>query len=60
MHQYKVNAKAAFDGEIWQWHQAAAARAMMSAIQNFGRVVLKVEIEPWLVLESRIQWSGWR
>ena len=19
MHQYKVNAKAAFDGEIWQW-----------------------------------------
>jgi len=20
-HQYKVNAKAAFDGEIWQWHQ---------------------------------------
>ena len=21
MHQYKVNAKAAFDGEIWQWHQ---------------------------------------
>jgi len=21
MHQFKVNAKAAFDGEIWQWHQ---------------------------------------
>ncbi len=21
MHQYKVNAKAAFEGEIWQWHQ---------------------------------------
>ena len=21
IHQYKVNAKAAFDGEIWQWHQ---------------------------------------
>lgn len=21
MHQYKVNAKVAFDGEIWQWHQ---------------------------------------
>ncbi len=21
LHQYKVNAKAAFDGEIWQWHQ---------------------------------------
>ena len=21
MHQYKVNAKAAFDGAIWQWHQ---------------------------------------
>ncbi len=21
MHQYKVNAKAAFTGEIWQWHQ---------------------------------------
>lgn len=21
MHQYKINAKAAFDGEIWQWHQ---------------------------------------
>jgi ectoine hydroxylase len=21
MHQYKVNAKAAFDGDIWQWHQ---------------------------------------
>jgi ectoine hydroxylase len=21
MHQYKVNAKAAFDGEVWQWHQ---------------------------------------
>ena len=20
-HQYKVNAKAAFDGEVWQWHQ---------------------------------------
>jgi ectoine hydroxylase len=21
MHQFKVNAKAAFDGEVWQWHQ---------------------------------------
>jgi len=21
MHQYKINAKAAFDGEVWQWHQ---------------------------------------
>ncbi|MCR9257998.1 MAG: phytanoyl-CoA dioxygenase family protein [Alphaproteobacteria bacterium] len=21
MHQFKINAKAAFDGEIWQWHQ---------------------------------------
>ena len=21
MHQYKVNAKAAFDGAVWQWHQ---------------------------------------
>ena len=21
IHQYKINAKAAFDGEIWQWHQ---------------------------------------
>jgi ectoine hydroxylase len=21
MHQYKINAKAAFDGELWQWHQ---------------------------------------
>ena len=21
IHQYKVNAKAAFDGEVWQWHQ---------------------------------------
>ena len=20
-HQYKINAKAAFDGEVWQWHQ---------------------------------------
>ena len=21
LHQYKVNAKAAFDGDVWQWHQ---------------------------------------
>ena len=21
MHQYKVNSKAAFDGDVWQWHQ---------------------------------------
>jgi len=21
MHQYKINAKSAFDGEVWQWHQ---------------------------------------
>ena len=21
MHQYKINAKTAFDGEVWQWHQ---------------------------------------
>ena len=21
IHQYKVNAKAAFDGDVWQWHQ---------------------------------------
>ncbi|MEE8285819.1 MAG: phytanoyl-CoA dioxygenase family protein, partial [Gammaproteobacteria bacterium] len=21
MHQYKINAKAAFDGDVWQWHQ---------------------------------------
>src|SRR5438067_1648974 len=21
MHQFKINAKSAFDGEVWQWHQ---------------------------------------
>ena len=21
MHQYKINAKAAFNGDVWQWHQ---------------------------------------
>ncbi len=21
MHQFKINAKAAFDGAVWQWHQ---------------------------------------
>ena len=21
IHQFKVNAKAAFDGDVWQWHQ---------------------------------------
>ena len=21
MHQYKINAKAAFTGDVWQWHQ---------------------------------------
>ena len=21
IHQYKINAKAAFDGDVWQWHQ---------------------------------------
>ncbi len=21
MHQFKVNAKTAFDGDVWQWHQ---------------------------------------
>ena len=21
MHQFKINAKAPFDGEVWQWHQ---------------------------------------
>ena len=21
MHQFKINAKAAFDGDVWQWHQ---------------------------------------
>jgi ectoine hydroxylase len=21
MHQYKINAKAAFEGDVWQWHQ---------------------------------------
>ena len=21
MHQFKLNAKAAFEGEVWQWHQ---------------------------------------
>ena len=21
MHQYKINAKGAFDGDVWQWHQ---------------------------------------
>jgi ectoine hydroxylase len=42
MHQFKINAKAAFDGEIWQWHQdygtwkadddMPAARAMNIAL----------------------------
>ena len=21
MHQYKINAKSAFTGDVWQWHQ---------------------------------------
>ena len=21
MHQFKINAKAKFDGDVWQWHQ---------------------------------------
>ena len=21
MHQFKINAKAPFDGDVWQWHQ---------------------------------------
>ena len=42
MHQYKINGKAAFDGDVWQWHQdygtwkadddMPAARAMNVAV----------------------------
>ena len=43
MHQFKINGKMAFDGDVWQWHQdygdleerrrdARAARAMNVAI----------------------------
>src|SRR3546814_19159147 len=47
LHQYKVNAKAAFDGEVWQWHQdygtwarddeMPAPRAMNIALFQIGR-----------------------
>jgi len=27
MHQYKINAKSAFTGDVWQWHQVTAPGA---------------------------------
>ena len=34
MHQFKLNAKAAFEGDVWQWHQdyGTWARAMNIAV----------------------------
>ena len=28
MHQYKINAKSAFTGDVWQWHPTARGTAM--------------------------------
>ena len=36
MHQFKVNAKAAFDGDVWQWHQDFGVWHKDDQMQNLG------------------------
>ena len=35
MHQFKINGKAAFDGDVWQWHQ------------DYGTWRADIEHQPW-------------
>ena len=37
MHQFKINAKAAFDGEVWQWHQDYGTWARDDGMPDPGR-----------------------
>jgi len=57
IHQYKINAKAAFDGDVWQWHQdygtwarddqMPEARAMYRCFNDLDASI--VEINPLVV-----------
>ena len=37
MHQYKINAKAAFTGDVWQWHQDYGTWRATTACRSRGR-----------------------
>src|SRR5215472_4537876 len=63
MHQFKINAKAAFDGELWQWHQDYGTwarddgmpepRAMNIAV--FLDEVLPINGPPMVIHDSHTQ-----
>jgi len=40
MHQFKINAKAPFDGELWQWHQDYGVWAREDGMPDAGGMII--------------------
>jgi L-proline 4-hydroxylase len=63
MHQYKVNAKAAFDGDVWQWHQDYGTWARDDAMPEPRAMNIAVFIDEvsefngplWLIPGSHVE-----
>ena len=52
MHQFKVNAKAAFDGEVWQWHQDYGTWQRDDAMPEPRAMNIALFLEPVTVANS--------
>ncbi|MEZ5669314.1 MAG: phytanoyl-CoA dioxygenase family protein [Alphaproteobacteria bacterium] len=46
IHQYKINAKAAFDGDVWQWHQDYGTWARDDAMPEARAMNVALFIDP--------------
>src|SRR6201992_832690 len=45
MHQYKINAKASFTGDVWQWHQAYGTWARDDGMLEPGAMKIAVFLD---------------
>lgn len=52
MHQYKVNAKAAFDGDVWQWHQDYGTWARDDGMPEPRAMNISVFLDPVLPING--------
>jgi len=52
MHQYKVNAKAAFEGELWQWHQDYGTWARDDGMPEPRAMNIAVFLDPVMAING--------
>jgi hypothetical protein len=60
VHQFKLNAKAAFEGDLWQWHQDYGSWARDDGMPEARAMNIAVflEVQRGFYLNSRRRWNG--